>query len=108
MERALFFHLECPDYVRKIDGPEGYKYLKRQMFSLLLMPYVNLRMLQREINRKPSIVSDVVEQSKYIEYPEELVTSHPLSASQLVLNNKALRNKFVSGVEFTEDPPKEE
>lgn len=106
LESILWYHVECPDYIKKWDQPEHQKHLKRQIFNFLAMPYVNYRYHQLEAKKIKQIPKDLQKKEKYIEYPEE-IADIPLSRQQKVFQNKDSYSKFVEGVEFEKDPSEE-
>jgi hypothetical protein len=107
LQGVLFYHIECPDYVKKFDDVRNYQYLKRQIFNLLIMPYMNYRIIEFKTKNARKEISDLDRKTKFIEYPEEMY-QEPLSLNQIVLNNKSLTDKYVEGVNFEPDPPAEE
>ena len=51
----MYFHTECPDYVKKYDDPkEGKDFLKRQMFYMLSYPYYKFRQDQSKL--RPNVL----------------------------------------------------
>jgi hypothetical protein len=72
IEQIINFHIECPDYIRKFDEEEGQSYIKRQVFNMLLVPYMNHR-IEEHIQKgiKPELF-EKKHMDKYLEYPEEL------------------------------------
>jgi hypothetical protein len=71
LEQVLYFHTECPDYIKKYDDPvEGPAFLKKQMFNLLAYPYFNHRQAQKEAQSNKSQIQNVIKSGKYLEYPE--------------------------------------
>jgi len=99
LESVLWFHLECPDYVKKFDEPMDKSYLKRQIFNLLLLPYINTRVLSERNNKQIKVNDkDLRRKGDTIEYPEELkIKETPLRST--ILKNKRLSNKFFEGYE---------
>lgn len=74
MQGVLYFHLECPNYVEKFDGPEAKAYIKRSIFSMLLLPYIYGKTNQNA--RKVNHFSKILHESQlrkyaHIPYPEE-------------------------------------
>ncbi len=107
VEHILWYHLECPDYAKKWDEPQGQTWLKRQMFNLLTVPYMNMRFAEMNLkNNKKHLVSDFEKKTQYIEYPEEMIEgSKPDSiAFKEVMQNKSMREKFFEGVSYEKDP----
>ena len=64
LEGVLFYHLECPDYVKKFDDQRNAQYLKRQIFNLLVMPYMNLRLIEYNMKNKKKPVDDLISKNK--------------------------------------------
>lgn len=110
LELILWYHLECPDYAKKFDDPKHEKYLKRQMFNLLTVPYMSMRMSEMNAkNKKESVISDFEKKRKFIEYPEEIKPIEKTASQKLedLLKDKNLREKFFEGVEYQKDPSEE-
>lgn len=110
LEDVLWFHVECPDYTKKFDDPKYAKWLKRQMYSMLTVPYMSMRLTELQVKNKQQEIPELNKKNKYIEYPEEIV---PLEKSMEdkfndIFYNEELKNKFFEGVNFEKDPPKEE
>lgn len=103
LQGVLYYHLECPDYLKKFDDPKNKNYLRRSIFSLLVMPYMNLKLIELQMKNSKRKVEDFEKKNKFIEYPEELKTQ-PLSMKDLVLMNKSATDKFIENVEFEADP----
>lgn len=100
MELVLFYHLECPDYVKKFDKNKDY--LRRQIFNFLLTPYVNLKMLEKKLSEKtapPNLNS--IKREKYLPYPEE-INIPTREVEYNLLKDDFLKN-YVEGVSFTAD-----
>ena len=96
LERVILYHIECPDYVKKFDNPNTAHYLRRQMFNMLLLPYMNTRMFQIYKQKyQPNIPSDIVKKDSYAPYPEEVKVERQPS--------KDFLNKFIDGAQFTPD-----
>ena len=95
LERVILYHVECPDYVKKFDNPNTAHYLKRQMFNMLLLPYMNARMVQIYKQKNQSIPSDIMKKDSYVPYPEEVRVEREPS--------KDFLNQFIQGAQFTPD-----
>lgn len=73
---VIFFHVECPDWVKRFDAPDAKDYIKRQLFSMLMLPYIHTKMNSTHYNfLNWNIVEDKFGQFKNIKYPEEIETS---------------------------------
>jgi hypothetical protein len=107
LEGVLYYHLECPDYLRKFDDPQYQTYLRRQIFNIMAYPYYTFRTMEYKQKLAGKPIRDISLKDKYIEYPEE-INPVPLSGVDKLLGNQNLRSKFLEGVEFEKDPPKEE
>ena len=90
------YHIECPDYVKKFDNPKTSHYLKRQLFNMLILPYLNVRMVQL-YNKKynPKIPEDFTNKDNFMPYPEEVKI-------EKVPNPEYLEN-FIKDADFTPD-----
>ncbi len=112
LEQVLWYHMECPDYLKKFDDPKHQKYVRRQMFNLLTVPYMSMKI--REMNEKKQVenaeVYDYTRKQKYIEYPEEIKSMGKTMNQKLddVLNDTSMREKFFEGVEYTKDAAADE
>jgi hypothetical protein len=62
--------MECPDYVKKFDNPNTQHHLRRQIYNLLILPYMNTR-LQKAHDNLPK---DIRDKDSFMPYPEELKT----------------------------------
>jgi hypothetical protein len=110
LEDVMWFHVECPDYLKKFDDPKYAKWIKRQMYNILTVPYMSMRLTELQVKNKQQEIIDLTKKNKFIEYPEEIV---PVDSSfddkvTNIFNNQELRSKFFDGVTFEKDPPKEE
>jgi hypothetical protein len=95
LEKVILYHIECPDYVKKFDNPNTAHYLRRQMFNMLLLPYMNARLIQIHKQKSYIIPLDIGKKENYVPYPEEVkVEKEP---------NKDFLNKFIEGAQFTPD-----
>ncbi len=105
MEQVLWYHIECPDYAKKFDDPKHEKYLKRQMFNLLTVPYMNMRMSEMNERKKKSQIVDFEKKKQFIEYPEEIKPMEKTHSQKLeeLLRDQNLRQKFFEGVEYQKD-----
>ena len=73
---VIYFHIECPAYVKKFDAPDAKEYLKRQVFSLLMLPYIQSKMFVDQLNFiNINSVKDKHNNMRHIKYPEELDTT---------------------------------
>lgn len=100
MELVLFYHLECPDYVKKFDDPKNKNYLRRQLFNFLVTPYVHLKMIEKKLKEKPVPNMNSLKRSKYIPYPEELNASNkPYDAS--LFEEEDYLKSYSEGIAFT-------
>ncbi len=110
LEEVLWFHVECPDYIKKFDDPKYTKWLKRQMYNILTVPYMTMRLTELQVKNKQQPINDLHKKNKYIEYPEEIVPTRNTTYDQMeeIMNNEELRSKFFDGVSYEKDPPKEE
>ncbi len=107
LEHVLWYHLECPDYAKKWDEPQGQAWIKRQIFNLLTVPYMNMRFSEMNLKKhKKLIVSDYSKKKEFIEYPEELkdATKPDGLVYRDIIDNKELRDKFFEGVTYEKDP----
>ena len=104
LQGVLFYHLECPDYLKKFDDPKNKNHLKKQIFNILVMPYMNMKLIEYQMKSQKKSVSDFDKRNKSISYPEDLNINKPLSMKDLVLMNKNLTDQFVKDVEFEADP----
>jgi hypothetical protein len=96
LEKVILYHIECPDYIKKFDNPNTAHYLKRQMFHMLLLPYMNTRMVQIYKQKyHTNIPSDISRKDSYAPYPEEVRVEKEPSRDFL--------NKFIEGAQFTPD-----
>lgn len=106
MELILYYHLECPDYVKKFDDPKNKNYLKRQLFNFLITPYVHLKMIEKKLGERTPPNLNTLNKEKYIPYPEELNVSNRNYETN-ILNDEYLKS-YVDGVAFTADKKAEE
>jgi len=106
MELILYYHLECPDYVKKFDDPKNKNYLRRQLFNFLITPYVHLKMIEKKLLTTTTPNNNTLKKDKYIPYPEELSVSNRKYETN-ILNDEYLKN-YVDGVAFTADKVAEE
>ena len=107
MELVMFYHLECPDYVKKFDQEKNKGYLKRQVYNMLVTPYVKMKMIEKKISEKaPPANRSALNQNKYLPYPEEINASNR-NYEMNILNDEYLKS-YVDGAEFTADKPAEE
>lgn len=75
LQGVIFFHIECPSYLEKFDGPEARSYIKRQMFSMLMLPYLQSKITSSHLNfMMMNRVEDKFAKFKHIKYPEEIDT----------------------------------
>lgn len=107
LQGVIYYHLECPDYIRKFDDDKNKFYLKRQIFGLLVMPYMNMKLMEFQMKNSKRNIYDFDKRNNSIQYHEELKTK-PLSMKDLVLQNKNLTDQFVKDIEFEADPPADE
>lgn len=100
LEHAWYFHVECPDYIKKYDHPvEGKKYLKQQMYNMLSLPYY----LHRKENSNQTIdVPSLEKRNQYLEYSEVATPRYGTSTASLLLNSK-LAKEGTEGVNFDAD-----
>ena len=76
LQGVLYFHIECPAYVEKFDGPDARAYIKRQMFSMLMLPYMHSKITSTYMNfLQMNTVEDKFAKFKHIKYPEEIDTT---------------------------------
>jgi hypothetical protein len=110
LEEVLWFHVECPDYIKKFDDPKYAKWLKRQMYNILTVPYMTMRLTELNVKNKQKEIIDLTKKNKYIEYPEEIVPIEDSMNNKIenIFKNEELRSKFFDGVNYEKDPPKEE
>jgi len=110
LEHVLWYHLECPDYLKKFDDPKHEKYLKRQMFNILNVPYMTMRMREMNEKKNKKTVYDYERKDKYIEYPEEIkpMQKTPTQKLEDLLKDKNMREKFFEGIEYKNDPSESE
>ncbi len=110
LEEVLWFHVECPDYIKKFDDPKYAKWLKRQMYNILTVPYMSMRLTELQVKNKHHTVDDLNKKNKYIEYPEEIIPIKNTIDDKLkdIYGNEELRSKFFEGVSYEKDPLKEE
>lgn len=106
MELILYYHLECPDYVKKFDDPKNKNYLRRQLFNFLITPYVHLKMIEKKLTERIPPNQNTINKDKYIPYPEELNVSNRNYETN-ILNDEYLKS-YVDGVSFTADKKAEE
>jgi len=106
MELILYYHLECPDYVKKFDDPNNKNYLRRQLFNFLITPYVHLKMIEKKLSERIPPNQNDLNKEKYIPYPEELNVSNRNFETN-ILNDEYLKS-YVDGVDFTADKLAEE
>jgi hypothetical protein len=111
LEHVLWYHLECPDYAKKFDNPENQKWLKRQMYNILSVPYMNMRISEmNEKKQKKVEITDLKKKSEFVEYPEEIFESSEKSTGRQLtdlLKNKEFKEKFFEGVTYEKDPVEE-
>lgn len=107
LQGVMDFHLECPDYLKKFDDPKEAAYVKRQMYNLLVLPYMQHRMFEYEENQKMKEVREINAKNKFVEYPEEIKEVKPNNWDHLQRNQEFL-DRFYQGVEFQADAPREE
>lgn len=89
---VVLFHIECPAYLQKFDGPDAKEYVKRQIFSMLLLPYVQSKVSSAHINLlQMNMVENKFANMKYIKYPEEMQTEFNYDKSDV--NNPDLFKK---------------
>jgi hypothetical protein len=110
LEDVMWFHVECPDYLKKFDDPKYAKWLKRQMYNILTVPYMSMRLTEFQVKNRQQEVIDLTKKNKFIEYPEEIlpIENQLNNKVENILSNEELRSKFFEGVTFDKDPPKEE
>jgi hypothetical protein len=71
----IYFHLECPSWIKKFEGEQGKQYIKRQIFATTWLAYVN-----DKANEKRNLYYNVMEpvdlakSQQYTPYPEEIET----------------------------------
>ena len=103
LEYAWYFHVECPDYIKKYEEL-GSKYLKQQMYNMLSLPYFEFRKNLAE--NKPNsydIMPTLQKSENFLRYPENKVNVKKTISSSLLFDN-TLRKDFSEGVEFQADP----
>ena len=72
---VIFFHIECPSYLKRFDAPDAKEYIKRQLFSILMLPYIHTKMTSTQMNfLNWNMVDDKFANFKHIKYPEEIDT----------------------------------
>jgi hypothetical protein len=98
LDKVLYYHLECPDYVKKFDNPKTNFYLKRQLFNLLVVPYVNSKLVKAYDN----LPKDIKDKEKSMPYPEEIKTRSPVQP----FDNNVLK-RYVQSADFQADEPRE-
>jgi hypothetical protein len=107
VEHILWYHLECPDYAKKWDEPQGQIWMKRQIFNLLSVPYMNMRFAEMNLKKGKKLhISDYQKKTEFIEYPEEMKEGpkpDKLSFNE-AMKDKTLRDKFFEGVTYEKDP----
>ncbi len=106
MELILYYHLECPDYVKKFDDPKNKNFLRRQLFNFLITPYVHLKMIEKKLNERIPANQNSLNKEKYIPYPEELNVSNRNYETN-ILNDEYLKS-YIDGVSFTSDKKADE
>ncbi len=107
MELVMFYHLECPDYVKKFDQEKNKGYLRKQVYNMLVTPYIKMKMIEKKISESsPPVNKNTLKQNKYLPYPEEINVSDR-NYEMDILNDEYLKS-FVDGASFTADKPKEE
>lgn len=95
LESVLFFHLECPDYVKKFDEPVEKSYLKRQIFNFLLLPYINTRVFKNRLQKSGNVATnDLGRRDSIIPYSEEMGPDKQYDLERRVLDNEKLANHF--------------
>jgi hypothetical protein len=109
-EEVLWFHVECPDYIKKFDDPKYAKWLKRQMYHILTVPYMTMLLTELNVKNKQKEIIDLTKKNKYIEYPEEIVPIEDSVDNKIenIFKNEELRSKFFKGVNYEKDSLKEE
>mmetsp|Transcript_27060 Transcript_27060/g.28106 ORF Transcript_27060/g.28106 Transcript_27060/m.28106 type:complete len:151 (-) Transcript_27060:97-549(-) len=108
LEYAWYFHVECPDYIKKYDHPvEGKKYLRQQLFHMLSLPYYQYRKQENNVHSTDNVMPTLKNRNQYLEYLEKKAPLVETSTSNLLLN-KELAQGFSEGVEFQADPSKDE
>ncbi len=111
LEHVLWYHLECPDYAKKFDDPRNQKWLKRQIYNMLAVPYMNMRISEMNLKKNKQVeVTDLTKKSKYVEYPEEISDfneERPEDKLFQAFKNKDLKDKFFEGVTYERDPVEE-
>jgi hypothetical protein len=98
LESVLWFHLECPDYVKKFDEPLEKSYLKRQIYNLMLVPYVNSRIISHQLRREQVDQTDFKRKDSTVEYPEEIRYKEK-NAYKTITENKNLFDEYFRGQE---------
>jgi hypothetical protein len=69
LEQVLFFHVECPDYLKKYDDPvEGPAFLKRQMYNLLAFPYFNHKHEEKKKEVEKRSSKNELLSGRYLQY----------------------------------------
>lgn len=102
----MFYHLECPDYVKKFDQEKNKGYLRKQVYNMLVTPYVKMKMIEKKISEKQSPDNrNTLRKNKYLPYPEEIKTSDR-NYEMNILNDEYLKS-FSEGAQFNPDKPKE-
>jgi len=108
LEYSWYFHVECPDYIKKYDDPvEGKKYLKQQLYNMLSLPYYNFRKQESIPISAEASMPTIKKMTANVEYPELHQQRLSTSTANLLFDN-ALRTEFSEGAEFTADPSKDE
>lgn len=108
MELVLFYHLECPDYMKKFDDPKNKNYLRRQLFNFLVTPYVHLKMIEKKLREKPVPNLNSLKRNKYIPYPEELSTTTKSFDASLLEEDQDYLKSYSEGIAFTVNKPSAE
>jgi hypothetical protein len=73
LQGVVYFHIECPSYIEKFDGPDAKSYIKRQVFSMLMLPYIQSKITASHMDfLRINMVHNKFANFKHIKYPEEL------------------------------------
>jgi hypothetical protein len=75
LQGVIYFHIECPNYIERFEGPEAKSYIKRSIFSMLLLPYYHGKNFAYNSALSHFSKGQKDQMSRYIPYPEEYNTS---------------------------------
>ena len=103
LEYAWYFHVECPDYIKKYDHPvEGKKYLKQQLYNMLALPYYNYKQKETNSVSAEDTMPTLKSANSKIQYSELNAKKNMTNSFNLLLDSQ-LKNDFSEGVEFKAD-----